>query len=336
MIVKKLKNTLLLIALAGMTTSIFSQNGKTIWQSLKYSAYVGGTCPIGTFGKSNISNAGSGVDFINNNWVLANQGGMKASAKLGLNMGAKVSLPFEEVGIKLGNNNAMPLTNLGKVGKLISLMKFNFIGSLDVFYNGVHSVAEDNIFQAMISHHVHYLSNRNMRPDINNITLEFHPSYQMYYLNIPLMAGINTVYDYNNDWSFWAETEIGVDVRKISNIKNFVYEARKNDLMPDGSNHVETFSTTEGTLKFKWSAAFACQVGIGATWQKRYSVGLHYFFLGKAKINGVKDYTFYDPEEYGNYPLHWDYQTTAKTSESFTIGKKLSQNMLVLRMGYNF
>ena len=336
MIVKELKKILLLLTFAGLFTVAHGQSEKTIWQTLNYSVYIGGSCPIGTSARANITNAGSGVDYLDNNWVLADQGGMKASAKLGFNIGGKASLPFEEVGIKFGNGDAMPLNRLGKVGKVLSMVKFNFIATLDFFYNGVHSVAEDNLFPAMISHHVHYLGNRNMREDINNIDLEFSPKYQLFYINIPLMVGVNGAYDYNQDWSFWGETAIGVDVRKISDIKDFKYEARLNDPTPSGANHVQTFSTTEGTLHFNWRAAFACQVGVGATWQKRYSVGLHYYFLGKSKVVGSKDYTFSDPQEYGNYPIDLNYQKEQQHSEGMTIGKKLSQNMLVLRLGYNF
>ncbi|MBO4740034.1 MAG: hypothetical protein J5605_00150 [Bacteroidales bacterium] len=336
MTVRKTKNILMLIALVGTAAGSFAQNSKSIWQTMNYSAYVGGTCPIGTYGKSNISTDQGDIYFINNNWVLADQGGMKADAKLGFNLGLKATLPFEEVGIKLGNNDAMPLAKLGDVGKVLSLVKFSFVGTIDFFYNGIRSKAEENIFPAMISHHVHFLRNVNMSEDKNDITLEFEPSYQLYYINIPLMVGVNGVYDFNNVWSFWAETEIGVDLRKISSIKDFKYEARLNNLMPSGDNHVQTFSTTKGSLYFDWSAAFACQVGVGATWQKRYSVGLHYYFLGKAKIYGKKDYTFYDPYEYGNYGNSLDYKTTVKTFTGFSIDKKLSQNMLVLRVGYNF
>ena len=332
--VKMLKKIVLIAALVSVSTGAFAQS---FWQKLNYSVYLGGTCPIGTFGKTNITDAGSGVDFLNNNWVLANQGGMKASAKLGLGIGFKATLPFEEVGIRFGNNDAMPLTRLGKVGRVFTLFKYNFIATLDVFYNGVHSVAERNLFPAMLSHHVHYLSNRNMRPDINDITLEFSPAYQLFYLNIPLMVGVNGVYDYNSDWSFWGETAVGVDVRKISDIKDFKYEARLNDLTIHGDNHVQTFSTTEGTIHFNWKPAFACQVGVGATWQDRYSVGLHYYFLGRSKVTGYKDYVFTDKEQYGNYPIDLNYRTVQKHSEeNFEIGKKLSQNLLVLRLGYNF
>lgn len=337
MIVKYIKSVVAISAFLLAWTCGFSQSGQSFFQLLNYSAYVGGSCPIGTFGKANITDAGSGVDFLNNNWVLAGQGGMKASAKLGFNIGGKATLPFSEVGIKLGNNDAMPLTRLGKVGHVLSLVKFNFVATLDFFYNGVHSVAERNLFQSMLSHHVHYLSSRNMRPDINDITLQFSPAYELFYINIPLMVGVNGVYDLNSDLSIWAETAIGVNVRKISDIKDFKYEARLNDLTPGGDNHVMTFSTTEGTIHFDWRAAFACQVGVGATWQNRYSAGLHYYFLGRSKVTGYRDYVFSDPEEYGNYPIDLEYKTEQKHQEEpFQIGQKLSQNMLVLRLGYNF
>ena len=336
MIIKNISKTALLAASLFVSVAGFSQNDESFFQMLNYSAYAGGTCPIGTFGKANITDAPSGVDFINNNWVLANQGGMKASAKLGFNIGGKATLPFDKAGIHLGNNDAMPLNNLGKVGKVLSLVRFNFIATLDFFYNGVHSVAEDNLFPALISHYTKYLSNVNMRPDDNEITLEFSPAYQMFYINIPLMVGVNGVYDLNDDWSFWGETAIGVDVRKISDIKNFKYEARLNDLTLAGDNHVQTFSTTEGSLHFNLRAAFACQVGVGATWQKRYSIGLHYYFLGRSKVTGSYDYVFSDPNEYGNYPIDLEYKKEQQYSGGFEIGEKLSQNMLVLRLGYNF
>lgn len=333
MIVNRIKKVVPVVAMLLVSGCVFSQS---FWQSLNYSAYVGGSCPIGTFGKANITDAGSGVDFTNNNWVLADQGGMKASAKLGFNVGAKATLPFSEVGIKLGNGDAMPLTRLGKVGHFLSLVKFNFVATLDFFYNGVHSVAENNLFQSMVSHHVKYLGSRNMRPDVNDISLQFSPAYELYYINIPLMVGVNGVYDLNGDLSLWAETAIGVNARNISDIKDFKYEARLNDLTPSGDNHVQTFSTTEGTLHFNWRATFACQVGVGATWQNRYSVGLHYYFLGRSKVTGSKDYVFSDPKEYGNYPIDLNYKTEQQISGGIEIGKKLSQNMLVLRLGYNF
>ena len=107
MIVKELKKILLLLTFAGLFTVAHGQSEKTIWQTLNYSVYIGGSCPIGTSARANITNAVSGVDYLDNNWVLADQGGMKASAKLGFNIGGKASLPFEEVGIKFGNGDAM-------------------------------------------------------------------------------------------------------------------------------------------------------------------------------------------------------------------------------------
>ena len=300
--------------------------------NFSYSAYLGGTCPIGTFGKASIGNTNQ-MWYHTSNWVVSNNGGMKGAAKLGINLGGKISLPFEEVGINIGHGHTMPLAKLGAVGKILQMTNFKFIGTLDVFYNGVRSNVEDDIFSAMISHHVKYLPYANM-PEGSR--LEFTPTdYELFYINIPIMVGASAEYHFNNDLDFWAEAEIGLDITKLKNINDFEYQAQWNNITPAGVNNVQTFSTTKGSIKFNVNATFAWQIGLGATWQKKYSVGLHYYYLGRGFVKGTTEYEFDNPYEY-NLQEFFDDVPYEKVSKEFKSQNKLLQNMFVLRLGYNF
>lgn len=326
-----IKTTVLFTLAIALGFSVLAQPKQHI--NLSYSAYIGGTCPIGTFGKAGINTNTERMWYHTSNWVVSNNGGMKGAAKLGFNLGGKISMPFEEVGINIGHGETMPLAKLGAVGRILSLTKFKFIGTLDVFYNGVRSNVEDDIFSAMISHHVEYLPYANM-PE--NSRLEFSPTdYELFYINVPIMVGAAAEYRYNRDIDLWAEAEIGIDITKLKNINDFKYEAQWNNPTPEGNNNVQTFGSTKGSIEFDFNATFAWQIGLGMTWQKKYSVGLHYYYLGRGYVKGTTSYEYDNPQEYYLDDFFKDVKYK-KISQEFKSQNRLLQNMLVLRLGYNF
>lgn len=138
------------------------------------------------------------------------------------------------------------------------------------------------------------------------------------YLNIPILVGINYAYKFNNTIGIWGEAGVGVNFRKITNIKM--------EISYDG----EYSSGSETNIyKYKLGTSFAFQVGAGVMIKDLFSVGLHFYGLGSSKIKGTYEW------EYDAYAHEYGGHYSGGDSESFTF-KKLSSNLFMLRLGFHF
>ena len=131
------------------------------------------------------------------------------------------------------------------------------------------------------------------------------------YINIPVMAGLNyTIANINSDVSLYAEGGVGVNMRHIGKLEGTV------------TDYVSGYGTIDIDMEYSFDKAFlfAFQLGAGATIKDKFTIGLNYFNLGNEKVRGKVS-----AEAEG-------YSATEKGKSD----KKLSANILALRVGFKF
>ena len=149
--------------------------------------------------------------------------------------------------------------------------------------------------------------------------------------NIPIMAGVNYTNKISRRISFWCETAIGFNFRKLKN--RYVYL----NSMPVEENEEE--------VQLKWqfndynylyeedyenNITYASQISSGIK-VGRVSFGVYYYHLGKASVKGTYNisHRYYDEEERKN---KW---ITLTENQPFKYGV-LKTSMLVIRVGVHF
>lgn len=131
------------------------------------------------------------------------------------------------------------------------------------------------------------------------------------YFNLPVMAGLNYSSDFNRTLGFFVEAGAGINARFITPCKITAFDYTL-DLKPD-----YTF-TNRYTTKF----AFAFQFGVGIKIKDAITLGVSYFDLGSALVQGITEKLL---------------KTTASApvvgeKENFKY-RQLSTKMLVVRLG---
>ena len=121
------------------------------------------------------------------------------------------------------------------------------------------------------------------------------------YINVPMFVGLNYKYNINSQFGIWCEGGLGVDIRKITSVKYV-----------SGDESIK--------MKYNMQASFAFQVGGGIMIKDVFSIGVHYYGLGKSKIKGKVTYSDSDDSDY----------------EPFSYPRKCAQNCLVVRLGFHF
>ena len=133
------------------------------------------------------------------------------------------------------------------------------------------------------------------------------------YFNIPLMLGLNYNLAIGNNWSIWAESGIGANLRIITNNEwGFGFG---NDF-----SHIDHYYT----YYYENTATLAFQVGVGTTIKDKVSLGIHYYHLGSKDVIGV--FT-------AEYPLEPTWDASIYPHNNYG---KLDASMLVVRVGYHF
>lgn len=87
------------------------------------------------------------------------------------------------------------------------------------------------------------------------------------YISIPLLVGGNFSYPLSNEVSIFAEAQIGVNFRIITDMT-----------MEQGSSEI--------TMSYSNATTFAYQVGAGLGFKKKYSISVEYYNLGAGKMKG--------------------------------------------------
>lgn len=150
------------------------------------------------------------------------------------------------------------------------------------------------------------------------------------YINIPLMVGVNHSMRVNNKLSLWSEAAIGLNHRMVWNrtinigtrIDDGKYQAKWTPADEDaGLNLCYTYKET-----YDNALPVAFQIGSGIKW-KRWSLGLHYYNLGWALVEGR-----YSVQSADSYTSHCE---TIVADQPFNHGV-LKTSLFVLRMGIHF
>ena len=132
------------------------------------------------------------------------------------------------------------------------------------------------------------------------------------YINIPVMAGLNyTIANINSDVSLYAEGGVGVNMRHIRKL-----EGTATDI------YVSGYGTIDIDMEYSFDKAFlfAFQLGAGATIKDKFTIGLNYFNLGNEKVR---------------YKISAEAEGYSDTEKGKS-DKKLSANILALRVGFKF
>lgn len=149
----------------------------------------------------------------------------------------------EDNWIDEGSGHAATGFNIGfKLFKPLSVEHLNFILSADIFYNDLNSDAKDEF-------------------DSNNWEYVI-PKY----LNIPIMLGLNYEYRMQDDFSIYAEGGLGIDLLKITNLK-------------------ETYQKDDyfGKNTYSISTKMGYNIGFGVNFKEKYNISLNYYGLGSHK-----------------------------------------------------
>lgn len=172
-----------------------------------------------------------------------------------------------------------------------SVTGLNFLASLDFMYNGMNSDIKD------------------LFDEIGEDLEDFEYTTPKY-MNIPIMLGLNYSYGLNDKIKLWGEFAAGINIRKIT------------DLSVEGTDYdyyYEYEYDFKTTYIYDIKTTFAFQLGAGVLFADRFSIGLHYYALGKAKVQGNIKYEVGDETE----------------KEKFKY-KDVNPSMLVLRLGLHF
>ena len=134
-------------------------------------------------------------------------------------------------------------------------------------------------------------------------------------MNIPILFGLNYLHNFNNIVGIWGEAGIGPNFRLISDFKaEKNYAALQLDPLGNYDQKSETMDyDAETTLGFK--------LGAGVMLWNKMSIGLDYYSLGSAKINGTAKTKFGD---------------RVVLEEKFKGENEIYTGELVVRVGYHF
>lgn len=139
-------------------------------------------------------------------------------------------------------------------------------------------------------------------------------------INIPILFGVNYLHNFNHIVGIWGEAAVGPNFRLITNFKTeIVYTALQTDPITGYSYDTET-----ETYKYDAATTLGFKLGGGVMLWNRMSIGLDYYSLGSAKINGK-----YELKEGSHViPIYED--------DKFKGENSIYTGELVVRVGYHF
>ncbi len=195
--------------------------------------------------------------------------------------------------------NAGPGFNLGVKGKgFLPVEGLGFIATVDGFYNSLNK--DMYKFRERILNSVDY---RDVDWEIK------FPRY----INIPVMLGLNYQMDFSDAFGIWVEAAAGLNVRIITDFE---------------TEYSEWSFYNEEIVDYRTSVCFAYQMGFGAMFANRISLGIHYYNLGIKSISYADSWTTID-DRAGLDLFHSGYSN----NDGY---QKLKTSMFVLRIGYHF
>ncbi|MBP5643589.1 MAG: outer membrane beta-barrel protein [Bacteroidales bacterium] len=137
-------------------------------------------------------------------------------------------------------------------------------------------------------------------------------------MNIPILFGVNYIHNFNNVIGIWGEAGIGPNFRLISKYEQKLeYSAAQPGVHGD-------FTEETTTLKYKTATTLGFKIGGGAILWDKMSIGLDFYALGSAKIEGSGTYK------------QGDNEVDLGDMKNFNGKKDISTSELVVRVGYHF
>ncbi len=146
------------------------------------------------------------------------------------------------------------------------------------------------------------------------------------YVNIPIFAGLNYEYSYNDRMDIWAEFGLGFNIGVITDIllETSLRYNEGNSLLDYAINHTYEYRTST-ELEFAIKSDFTFQLGAGIEISDKISLGFHYYYLGKRVFIGK--YVFMDNGEIGIEKYH---------ETSFESNDYIKKSVISIRLGYHF
>ena len=186
---------------------------------------------------------------------------------------------------------------------IISTSDLRFLISTELVYNPLNGEAKEHL---------------NKLDNVDNLSVERTLSK---YLNIQFMVGLNYSFPLKGKMKFYGELGIGVNMRVVT--------YHPIDIMQDGCDNIGNYYIENLQVDYRYDnvLSFAYQIGGGFLYD-RINIGLYWYCLGSAKVNGKVDVLY-------EYAINGSIDTRETQKISFK-GKELSTSMLALRVGYHF
>lgn len=104
------------------------------------------------------------------------------------------------------------------------------------------------------------------------------------FINIPITTGLNYSYNANENVSLFSSVGVGLNFLKITDME------------------LEFDSSNKATTSFDLSTQLAYKIGVGAVFNNKYIIGIHYNGLGNHSIKGETEYND-TKEDFDDYEL---------------------------------
>ena len=255
---------------------------------VRFGVYLGEATPLGAMGSGEIKKTVEYPLGDLSKWALTEINGTDGFADWGFSLGfdVTITLPVEGLGV---------------------------FGGFDFIYN-FNKSALDNCLDEYAINEVKVL-------DYVSDVKYTRPAF----MNIPILFGLNYLHNFNHIVGIWGEAGIGPNIRFISRYeKKREFNTAMTVLLPDGEA-VTAIEETKG-IQYNSAVTLGFKVGAGVMLWNRMSIGLDFYSLGSAKIEGT-----------GTYELGGtDYSDKYYSDKNFKGKNAISASELVVRVGYHF
>lgn len=255
---------------------------------VRFGVYLGEATPLGDLGQGEIKKT---TDDPNGElailkWALASEDGKQGFAGVGFNIGFDMTV-------------ALPVEGLG------------VFGGIDFFYNS---------YKSDLNKYFDDLAAREKKLDgVSDV--KFNKPKIM---NIPILFGINYLHNFNNKVGVWGEIGVGPNFRLISKYeRKTTYDIVAHQII-DGED-ITFIERTQG-MDYKSAVTLGFKLGAGVMLWDRMSIGLDFYALGSAPVEGTHIY------ELGGE----DYADKVYANKNFKGKNSMSESELVVRVGYHF
>ena len=179
-----------------------------------------------------------------------------------------------------------------KINVPVSVKGLSVMISLDGIYNGLNSELKEYFEDYVDTHESNYDEYIFKKPQ---------------YINVPVMAGLNYTYRFNDQIGLFAEAGLGPNLRIITKMEEYKETA--------------TYKT-EDTRQYDPKISLAYQFGGGLEFNRRFIVGLSFYNLGSSKVKGK------DIEK-----IKYKAGSSNTDTDKFSL-KRVQPTILLLRLGF--